>query len=612
MKSLILAMAAALAPLSIVSAAALVPPALAGAAELAALPDGSWLALDKRGLHLYDAAGAQRASIKMRAKKLDTRASANGVLAVVLDSASDQARLLQVNAAAGTLQALPALPQQSFGVDALCLYRDAQQLTHLFIMAANGQGEQWLVDGGAPALVRRLALPPDAKSCRVDDALHQLLVLEPGMGVWAYEAESEAPAARLPLALRKPFGTLDGDATALAVLPGAVAVLDGAGKALHWFEQQAGAWRQRKVQRLPASSQLFTRAEGQAMQLLARQGSAWARLASVAAPLPAVGAVPSAVIMPQAQTDSVAQMGDVADDPAIWVHPGDASKSRVLGTNKKRGLEVYDMQGRQQQFLDVGRLNNVDLRQGVRFDGAPVDLAVATQRDDNSVVLFGIDGDGKVSELLRLPTDLTKIYGICLYQPVAGGLETFVNDADGRYRQYRIERKGGSYAATLVRQFKTASQPEGCVADDAKAMLYLGEEKRGLWVMPADAAQPAAMHMALAVGPVLHADVEGVALYHGDKASYVVVSSQGSNSYVVLDAAPPYRLRGTFRIGFNRALGIDGTAETDGLEVTSRNLGGPYARGMLVIQDGYKHLPDGNQNFKYVSWADVADALKLD
>ena len=33
---------------------------------------------------------------------------------------------------------------------------------------------------------------------------------------------------------------------------------------------------------------------------------------------------------------------------------------------------------------------------------------------------------------------------------------------------------------------------------------------------------------------------------------------------------------------------------------------------MLVIQDGYKRLPDGPQNFKYVAWDDVAKALKLD
>ena len=71
----------------------------------------------------------------------------------------------------------------------------------------------------------------------------------------------------------------------------------------------------------------------------------------------------------------------------------------------------------------------------------------------------------------------------------------------------------------------------------------------------------------------------------------------------------PYKVRGVFRVGFNVEAGIDGTAETDGLDVTSKNLGGAYVRGMLVIQDGYKHLPDGHQNFKYLPWAQVAEAM---
>ncbi|MEG1117939.1 MAG: phytase, partial [Janthinobacterium sp.] len=81
---------------------------------------------------------------------------------------------------------------------------------------------------------------------------------------------------------------------------------------------------------------------------------------------------------------------------------------------------------------------------------------------------------------------------------------------------------------------------------------------------------------------------------------------------VVLDAQAPYRVRGRFKVGFNLPAGIDGTSETDGLDVTSANLGGAYAQGMLVIQDGYKRLPDGPQNFKYVAWGDVAKALKLE
>jgi myo-inositol-hexaphosphate 3-phosphohydrolase len=317
------------------------------------------------------------------------------------------------------------------------------------------------------------------------------------------------------------------------------------------------------------------------------------------------------VVQPRAQTEPVARLGDVADDPAIWVNRAAPANSRVLGTNKKQGLMVYDMQGRQTQFLASGRLNNVDLRQGVTVDGKAYDLAVASQRDDNTVVLYGIDSAGSVAELARFATGLPQVYGICLFQPRAGGLEVIVNDKSGTFRQFGIGRDGKRWTATLGRQFKVGSQPEGCVADDRNERLFLGEEKVGVWTMAAGSAGGTAMHKVLATGKHLRADVEGLAIYHGARGAYLVVSSQGDSSYVVLDAVAPYKVRGRFRVGFNLGADIDGTSETDGLEVTSADLGGAFGQGMLVIQDGYKRMPDGPQNFKYVSWEDVARALHL-
>lgn len=319
------------------------------------------------------------------------------------------------------------------------------------------------------------------------------------------------------------------------------------------------------------------------------------------------------IVQAQVQTDSVARFGDAADDPAIWIHPMDASRSRVLGTNKKQGLLVYDLAGKQQQLLEVGRINNVDVRQRVRLGAVEMDLAVATQRDDLSVVVFAIDPDGQVREHSRIPTGLKDIYGICLYQPRTGGLEVFVNDKNGIFQRYALGHADGKLSSALVQTFKVATQPEACVADDVAQRLFIGEEKRGVWAM--DLAEPVQnapkLVMALPVGGLLHADTEGLGLYRGPQGSYLVVSSQGNNSYVVADAAPPYRVRGAFRIGMNLALGIDGTSETDGLEVTSTALGAAFPKGVLVVQDGYKRLPDGAQNFKLVAWEDIAAALKL-
>jgi 3-phytase len=592
-------------------AAPTVPAPLNDADELAALPGGGWLALNKRALRLVGADGRERASLPLRGEKLDLRPVDGGALAIVVDSNTERALPVRIDLKAGLLRALPVLPETGFGIEAACMYRDGQGLDYVFLVAKDGQAQQWLLGSGAKdehRLVRRLALPSGVELCRVDDAHATLFAAEEGMGLWAYGADAEGPPARSPVALRAPYGSLTGELTALAVLPGGVAAVDDNGALLTW-RRDGARWRalpgrklgaQQLVALAPSSANLMVRtAKGwQAPALAWKAGSAPPKR------LP--------IVLPRMQTEPVAQLGDAADDPAIWVHPTDPARSRILGTNKKQGMLVYDLQGRQTQMLAAGRLNNVDLRQDVRFGAERFDLALATQRDEHAMVLFAIDGEGELREAARLPTGLGDIYGTCLLRTPEGGLDAFVNDKDGRYEHYQITRTGAKFGAKLARTFKLATQPEGCVADDKSGLLFVGEEDRGLWVTSARADQPATLRMVMPVGDWLIDDVEGMGIYHGAKASYLVVSSQGNNSYVVFDAAAPFKVRGAFRVGLDAVNGIDGASETDGLEVTSTNLGGPFARGMLVVHDGFKRMPDGAQNYKAVAWEDIAKALKLE
>jgi 3-phytase len=585
------------------------------AEELARLPGGGWLTLDKHGLRLFNAAGQEQDRIAVRAKQLDTRIDGGKVLAVFLEADTQRPLPVSVDVQAGKLNRLTPFPVPAFSVEASCLYRDAQQLDHLFLIGKDGQAEQWVMQGEQRSLVRKLALPPHAKHCRADDGAQRLLVSESNMGVWSYDADAEGMGKREVVALRKPYGQLDGGAGALAVLPGGVAVLDGKAEKLHLLAHQGGKWTAQPAQAVTLNvrkgdSQLALNGDS----LLLRGKNGWQarplKWAGQAETRPAI-----AIISPQAQTAPMARQGDAADDPAIWL-ASDPANARILGTNKKQGLLVYDLQGKQTQLLEVGRLNNVDVRQNIRLGGGKVDLAVSTQRDDNSMMLFTINANGDVAEAGRFPTGLKSIYGMCLYQPAGGGVEAFINDKDGTFQQYSIGLEGNKFSATLLRSFKVATQPEGCVADDANARLFLGEETRGIWTTSANAARPDALTVVLPVGAQLTADVEGMAIYRKPGArpdsGYLIVSSQGDSSYVVLDAQAPYKMRGRFKVGFNLSSGIDGTSETDGLDVTSANLGGAYAQGMLVIQDGYKRLPDGPQNFKYVAWGDVEKALKLE
>jgi 3-phytase len=107
-------------------------------------------------------------------------------------------------------------------------------------------------------------------------------------------------------------------------------------------------------------------------------------------------------------------------------------------------------------------------------------------------------------------------------------------------------------------------------------------------------------------GVRLFADAEGLALApKGGKGGYLVVSSQSDNAYT-LYRLPSMAYAGRFRIGGGA---IDGTSETDGIDLMLGNFGPDYREGLFVAQDG-DNAPD-TQNFKYVGWAAIRRALKL-
>ena len=567
------------------------------------------------GLQLLDSQGAELARFKGNFSSLDTRAAGAQVLVASLDNERQQALLISLDSAGKSWGKPLYLPTRDYPVNGLCLYRDAAANLFVFLVGEEGKGEQWLVGNGAtlltdPQRVRGLPLPPSAQFCQVDDATQQLLVNEENVGWWAYPAHPEAEVKRTPVAL---FDTPKREAGAMALVPGGLVALDPKTARLHLFQHTDERWVEQSSLGLPGLKEPEQLALN-GRQLLVRDDDSGtlyqARLDWQSKPVAAAPVLPEVAAV--RQSDPVGRQGDAADDPAIWIHPQTPANSRVLGTNKKQGLLAYDLDGKLLQELAVGRLNNVDVRPNFKLGAQTVDLAVASNRDHNSLSLFSIDRQsGELREAGEVPTPLKEIYGICLFQPASGEIYAIANGKDGTFLQYRLSAPDGRVHGELVRQFKVDSQPEGCVADDQRQRLFIGEEDVGVWAVDARADQPATLTSVIKVGPQLHADVEGLALYQSDKHDYLVISSQGNDSYLVVDAEPPFAVHGGFRVGLNAAAGIDGASETDGLEVTAINLGGPWSQGMLVVQDGRKRMPEQTQNFKFVPWAEVTRALKL-
>ncbi|NJR77721.1 phytase [Sphingomonas corticis] len=329
------------------------------------------------------------------------------------------------------------------------------------------------------------------------------------------------------------------------------------------------------------------------------------------ASLPAPPPAEAPNVPASAETDPVDTAQDAADDPAIWRNRRDPARSLVIGTDKKAGIHVHDLSGRRLSFTPAARLNNVDLREvGGRVIVAASDRADVAQAH---VALFALDtAAARLVPLGRHPVGSGEAYGMCLWTRAKDkALFGFVVMKDGRIDQVAIDTAAATPRVTTVRSLKLGTQAEGCVVDDRTGLLYVAEEDVGLWRFAADPGAPAstpagATPVARVDGRTLVADAEGLALApKGRDGGYLVVSSQGDNAYT-LYRLPAVTYAGRFRIAGGA---IDGTGETDGIELALGDFGPAYPQGLFVAQDG-DNAPD-TQNFKYVSWAKVRKALGL-
>jgi 3-phytase len=315
----------------------------------------------------------------------------------------------------------------------------------------------------------------------------------------------------------------------------------------------------------------------------------------------ALAAAALETVMATVETDPVPNGGDAADDPAIWVNPNDPAQSVIIGTDKRGGLAVYELSGKQIQYLPDGQMDNVDLRDGFKLDGQNVAIVTASNRKDNSIAIYKINPQSRTLENVaarKIKHGLT-VYGMCMYRSAkTGKIYYFGTSKSGEVEQWELFESNGKVDAKKARNFKLGSVVEGCVADDELGHFYVAEEAVGIWKFGAEPETGSEHTQVDKVGDGhLFADVEGLAIAYGkDGAGYLIASSQGNHSYVVYRREGNNEFVKKFRIGASE--GVDGCEETDGIDVTTANLGPSFPHGVFVVQDGFNDK--GNQNFKLV------------
>jgi 3-phytase len=612
------------------------------------------------GLEVYDAGGKRQAVVGAGEAAglavgygFPLQGKSTTVLAVA-DATDNRLRLFTMDGAR-PVEASARTISLGFAVEGVCMYRS--RLDGLFYVIAvgdDGEIDQRLIYADAQGKldarqVRQIHLPSKLKQCAADGD-GTLYVAEQGVGLWRLDANPEADvAASLVDAPR--LGRLGKEVEGVALYDGGeghrwllaadtashrINVYDRANHDAYLgsFTMDVGGKPLEEPGTLFASSMPMGYAFPHGVLLVSDEdGGANHKavsMADVASALhlkpgtaqdPRTAAPPPvATVTPRVETLPVDSFGDAADDPAIWADPADPSASLVVATDKKGGMVLYDMQGKLLQFLPDGKMNNTDLREGFALGGGKVVLVTASDRTHKSVAIYRLDTNRRqlvdVADGVQA-TGLDDPYGLCMYRsPKSAKTYVFVNSGEGQMRQWELKDAGnGRVRIEQVREFRIPTQAEGCVADDASGTLYVGEEDVALWRMNAepDGGDAKTAVDRVDANPKIKDDLEGVGLYDlGDGRGYIVVSSQGNNTYAVYRRGGDHAYLGSFAIVADPARGIDGVSETDGLDVTSRNLGPGFEAGALVVQDGRNVLPPQNQNYKYVPWSAIAEALHLE
>lgn len=303
------------------------------------------------------------------------------------------------------------------------------------------------------------------------------------------------------------------------------------------------------------------------------------------------------------------------DDPAIWIHPTDPTKSLIIGTDKDTdgGLYMYDLDGKIIKKSEVlKRPNNVDVAYGLLINGKKVDIAVTTERESNKIRIFSlpdltaIDNGGIevfVGETERDPM------GISLYtRPTDGTIFAIVGrkfGPSGTYLwQYQLTDSGdGSVSATVVRKFGNFSgkkEIEAIAVDNELGYVYCSDEQFGVRKYYADPAKNDNTELAIFGQKDFKSDHEGIAIYKKTATTgYILVSNQQANTFIV------YAREGTNGNPNDHKMLAEiptSTIECDGADATNINLGNKFPNGLFVaMSNGMTfHLYDWNEIQKLI------------
>ncbi len=332
------------------------------------------------------------------------------------------------------------------------------------------------------------------------------------------------------------------------------------------------------------------------------------------------------VVQPEMETSASPYPGDSIDDIAIWFNQAEPSQSLILATlkasnqkpAKETGILVYNLSGEQIQFLPGGTPNNIDIRY---TDNKRGEVIAVSHWFSGEITLHNIDHARlRLNDKIRSTntSGVPRLAGVCMYQPsINGNLAYVATGKDGDIAFFKVSDIDGTHK--LQSRFKLDSATEGCTVDDARQLLYVAEESRGVWKFDLSKNTLEAPELIVETGLLepLTSDVEGITLLPtNDTDGYLIISSQGNDEYAIIDRVS-YQHIANFAIvetaETRHAPEIDGTSHTDGIDLTVDSLGPSFPNGIFIAQDDINtfNREKLNQNLKVVPLEKILNQLRL-
>ena len=294
-----------------------------------------------------------------------------------------------------------------------------------------------------------------------------------------------------------------------------------------------------------------------------------------------------------------------SDDPAIWLHPTDLSKSLIIGSDKDEkdgGVYAFNLQGKRIDSLSQRNMqypNNVDLAYGFILGSDTIDIAVSSEREANAIRFYSLPDmefidNGGIQVFEGDKPALRRPMGVAFHKnPQTGAFEVFVSrkegPKEGYLAHYEISSDStGVLKAKELRRLGAFSGGEGEIeaiaVDDEAQIVYYSDEACCIRAYSTKVDQNEELY---AFGKdKFTEDREGIAIYNDGKNKKLIISNQQElafNIYAVNENEEPK---------FEQIVYLS-THETDGCEISTTPLPG-FPNGIFVAMsdDRTFHLYD--------------------